>query len=93
MGLKRLAAAWLLCLAAGAASTAQSIVVASTTSTEQSGLFGHLLPAFTKATGIEVKVVAVVDATTMLGAADAVPAAMHSSQAPARRISPMAARL
>jgi tungstate transport system substrate-binding protein len=33
--------------------------VASTTSTEQSGLFGHLLPAFTRKTGIEVKVVAV----------------------------------
>jgi tungstate transport system substrate-binding protein len=35
------------------------ITVASTTSTEQSGLFGHLLPAFTKSTGIEVRVVAV----------------------------------
>src|SRR5206468_8194722 len=35
------------------------IVMASTTSTEQSGLFPHLLPAFTKATGIEVRVVAV----------------------------------
>ena len=34
------------------------IVVASTTSTEQSGLFGHLLPAFTRATGIQVRVVA-----------------------------------
>jgi tungstate transport system substrate-binding protein len=38
---------------------AESITVASTTSTEQSGLFGHLLPAFTKTTGLEVKVVAV----------------------------------
>jgi tungstate transport system substrate-binding protein len=37
----------------------RSITVASTTSTEQSGLFGHLLPAFTRATGIVVKVVAV----------------------------------
>lgn len=37
----------------------RSITVASTTSTEQSGLFGHLLPAFTKKTGITVKVVAV----------------------------------
>jgi tungstate transport system substrate-binding protein len=37
---------------------AQSIVVASTTSTEQSGLFAHLLPEFKKASGIEVKVVA-----------------------------------
>ncbi len=35
-----------------------SIVMASTTSTEQSGLFGHLMPEFKKATGIEVKVVA-----------------------------------
>src|SRR6201986_1928150 len=37
----------------------RTITVASTTSTEQSGLFGHLLPQFTKATGIDVKVVAV----------------------------------
>jgi tungstate transport system substrate-binding protein len=37
----------------------RSIVMASTTSTEQSGLFAHLLPAFKKATGIDVKVVAV----------------------------------
>jgi tungstate transport system substrate-binding protein len=35
-----------------------SIVVSSTTSTEQSGLFGHLLPAFKRASGIDVKVVA-----------------------------------
>jgi len=35
------------------------IVMASTTSTEQSGLFGHLLPAFKQASGIEVRVVAV----------------------------------
>ena len=37
---------------------ASSIVVASTTSTEQSGLFGHILPEFRKASGIDVKVVA-----------------------------------
>lgn len=37
---------------------AQSIVVASTTSTEQSGLFSYLLPAFKKTSGIDVKVVA-----------------------------------
>jgi tungstate transport system substrate-binding protein len=37
---------------------AQSIVVASTTSTEQSGLFTYLLPEFKKASGIDVKVVA-----------------------------------
>ncbi len=35
-----------------------SIVVSSTTSTEQSGLFAHLLPTFKKASGIDVKVVA-----------------------------------
>jgi tungstate transport system substrate-binding protein len=35
------------------------IVMASTTSTEQSGLFPHLLPAFKAATGIDVRVVAV----------------------------------
>jgi tungstate transport system substrate-binding protein len=34
------------------------ITVSSTTSTEQSGLFGFLLPQFLKATGITVKVVA-----------------------------------
>ena len=48
-------ATWLL---AGAAA-AQPITMASTTSTEQSGLFGHLLPAFKQASGIDVKVVAV----------------------------------
>jgi len=36
----------------------QFIVVASTTSTEQSGLFGHLLPVFERKTGIKVRVVA-----------------------------------
>ncbi len=46
----------LLTLMAGV--QAQSIVMASTTSTEQSGLFSHLLPEFKKQTGIDVKVVA-----------------------------------
>ena len=41
-----------------AAAQERSITVASTTSTEQSGLFDHLLPAFTARTGIAVKVVA-----------------------------------
>jgi tungstate transport system substrate-binding protein len=35
------------------------ITVASTTSTEQSGLFGHLLPRFEQKTGVKVHVVAV----------------------------------
>ena len=47
-----------LAAAALAGAQAEPIVMASTTSTEQSGLFAHLLPAFTKATGVEVKVVA-----------------------------------
>ena len=45
-------------LVASIAAHAQSIVVASTTSTEQSGLFAHLLPEFKKVSGIDVKVVA-----------------------------------
>ena len=36
----------------------RSIVVASTTSTQDSGLFGHILPRFKEKTGIEVKIVA-----------------------------------
>jgi len=61
---RRLVLSLLLPLAAAllpAAAPAQpaTLTMASTTSTEQSGLFGHLLPEFTKATGIEVKVVAV----------------------------------
>jgi len=46
-----------LFVAAGA--HAETITMASTTSTEQSGLFSHLLPAFKSATGIDIKVVAV----------------------------------
>jgi tungstate transport system substrate-binding protein len=46
-------------LASGGAASAQTITMASTTSTEQTGLFAHLLPEFRKATGIDVKVVAV----------------------------------
>ena len=49
-----------LALAASSAVQAQAafIVMASTTSTEQSGLFAHLLPAFKAATGTDVRVVA-----------------------------------
>ena len=46
-------------LSAPAFSQEKSIVVSSTTSTEQSGLFGFMLPIFKMKTGIEVKVVAV----------------------------------
>jgi len=51
-----LLAALLAVLPAGAQD--KYIVVASTTSTEQSGLFGHILPVFQKKTGIQVRVVA-----------------------------------
>jgi len=45
---------------AGAAASAEdrSIVLASTTSTQDSGLFGYLLPLFKAKTGIDVKVIA-----------------------------------
>jgi tungstate transport system substrate-binding protein len=52
-----------LALAAGLAASPvagqdRSIVVASTTSTQDSGLFGHILPMFKAKTGIDVRVVA-----------------------------------
>lgn len=52
------AAALALATAVGAHAQDKFITVASTTSTEQSGLFEHLLPKFTEQTGIEVRVVA-----------------------------------
>jgi tungstate transport system substrate-binding protein len=48
----------LLALALPAHAQPRFITVASTTSTEQSGLFKHLLPIFEKKTGIQVRVVA-----------------------------------
>src|SRR5438477_7300331 len=57
--MKAQAVSALLSLCLAAAAHAETIVMASTTSTEQSGLFSHLLPAFKQATGIDVKVVAV----------------------------------
>ncbi len=59
------AAGWALALGLASAgfgaahAQEQTLVMASTTSTEQSGLFGHLLPRFKQATGIEIRVVAV----------------------------------
>jgi tungstate transport system substrate-binding protein len=47
-----------LCVTAAPAVWSQVITLASTTSTEQSGLFAKLLPDFKQATGIDVKVVA-----------------------------------
>jgi tungstate transport system substrate-binding protein len=65
---RRLLIAWVAMLVLGISSQAQdkaaapssdkSIVVASTTSTQDSGLFGQILPIFKAKTGIDVKVIA-----------------------------------
>jgi tungstate transport system substrate-binding protein len=57
--IRRLLISLALLLPISALAQDNSIVVASTTSTQDSGLFGHLLPLFTARTGIAVKVVAV----------------------------------
>ncbi len=65
IGVRRAAVFGALCavlcsvFAAPARAQGRYFVMASTTSTEQSGLFGHLLPLFRQATGTEVRVVAV----------------------------------
>jgi len=56
--MKRLLLVALLAAPLPALAQEKFIVVASTTSTEQSGLFGYLLPIFQKKTGIQVRVVA-----------------------------------
>ncbi len=53
-----LVAALAAALWAPASAQEKSIVVASTTSTEDSGLFGQILPLFRRAAGIDVKVIA-----------------------------------
>ena len=58
MGLIRGLLALSLCFSFSIEAQQRFITVASTTSTEQSGLFKHLLPAFEKKTGIQVRVVA-----------------------------------
>src|ERR1051325_8429460 len=57
---KLMALAAAACVAAIAPTSAQdkSIVVSSTTSTQDSGLFGYILPLFKAKTGIDVKIVA-----------------------------------
>jgi tungstate transport system substrate-binding protein len=59
--LKNLAVAAAIAAAFAGTAIAQDrfITVASTTSTEQSGLFGYLLPRFAEASGVQAKVVAV----------------------------------
>ena len=57
MGLTRGVLIAVLLMSTGALAQQRYITVASTTSTEQSGLFRHLLPAFEKKSGIQVRVV------------------------------------
>jgi tungstate transport system substrate-binding protein len=56
-GFLALAAATVFASATVASAQDKSIVVSSTTSTQDSGLFGHILPLFKAKTGIDVKVV------------------------------------
>lgn len=56
--LRSMSAAAVLAVAASLAAAQEFMTVASTTSTENSGLFGHILPMFQDETGIEVRVVA-----------------------------------
>ncbi len=53
------AALWLVAPGPAAAAESRYITLASTTSTDNSGLFAHLLPQFTARTGIAVRVIAV----------------------------------
>jgi tungstate transport system substrate-binding protein len=50
--------AFAVLLTTSASAADEHITVASTTSTEQSGLFAHILPIFQEATGIQVRVIA-----------------------------------
>jgi hypothetical protein len=56
-GFVTLAAIAALLMSATAQAQEKSIVVASTTSTRDSGLFGHILPLFKNKTGIDVRVI------------------------------------
>jgi tungstate transport system substrate-binding protein len=58
MGLMRALFFFAACFAFAVNAQQRYITLASTTSTEQSGLFKHLLPTFEKKTGIQVRVVA-----------------------------------
>ena len=88
----RVAAVWLVAaglvaagpVAAGPAAAAESrfITLASTTSTDNSGLFAHLLPQFTARTGIAVRVIAVgTGAALQLGARGDVDAVLVHARA------------
>ncbi len=59
MGLSRFLLAVLMCLSLSANAQQKFITVSSTTSTENSGLFKHILPLFEKKTGLTVKTISV----------------------------------
>ena len=63
-----LAGAVLAALTVGARAQEPSLVIAATTSVEDSGLFDHILPAFTAKTGIAVRIVSRASATALLTA-------------------------
>src|ERR1043165_6993466 len=63
-----LAGAVLAAMIAGAQAQDPSLVIAATTSVEDSGLFDHILPAFTAKTGIAVRIVSRASATALLTA-------------------------
>src|ERR1041384_8242891 len=63
-----LAGALLAAMIAGAQAQDPSLVIAATTSLEDSGLFDHILPAFTAKTGIAVRIVSRASATALLTA-------------------------
>ena len=73
--LRSLAALAAATLVGGAFAQGPSIVMASTTSTEQSGLFAHLLPAFKAAPGTAVRVVALGTGQALAGSIAAGPLA------------------
>ncbi len=64
----------------------KSIVVSSTTSTQDSGLFGHILPLFKQKTGIEVKVVRRAPARRSTPAGAAMPTWFSCTQNRGRKI-------
>src|SRR5215831_19415614 len=68
-------------LSAPALAQDKSIVVASTTSTQDSGLFGYLLPIFKEKTGIEVKVLVAAGKAANLAGERPVPSIARSRTA------------
>ena len=62
------AAALIATMSTGARAQKSSLVVAATTSIEDSGLFGHINPIFTAKTGIAVRIVSRASATALMTA-------------------------